>query len=44
MIEAGQLRPIVERTYPLAAAPEAIRHMSEGHARGKLVVSLAPVG
>ena len=44
MIEAGQLTPVIERTYPLAAAPEAIRHMSEGHARGKLVVSLAPAG
>ena len=41
LIEAGTLRPIIERTYPLEAAPAAIRHMSEGHARGKLVVSLA---
>lgn len=41
MIEAGQLVPVVERTYPLDAAPEAVRRMSDGHARGKLVVSLA---
>lgn len=40
LIEAGKLVPVIERTYPLGAAPDAIRHMSEGHARGKLVVSL----
>ena len=44
LIEAGELTPVIERTYPLGAAPEAIRHMSEGHARGKLVVSLEQAG
>lgn len=42
LIEAGKLTPVIDRTYPLAAAPDAIRRMSEGHARGKLVVSLDP--
>ncbi len=44
LIEAGELTPVIERTYPLGAAPAAIRHMSEGHARGKLVVSLEQAG
>ena len=40
LIEAGKLTPVIERMYPLAAAADAIRHMSEGHARGKLVISI----
>lgn len=40
LIEAGELRPVVERTYPLGEAPDAIRRMTNGQARGKLVVSL----
>jgi NADPH:quinone reductase-like Zn-dependent oxidoreductase len=42
LIEAGELVPVIERTYPLAAAADAIRHMSAGHARGKLVVAVEP--
>ena len=40
LIEAGKLKPVVERTYPLADAPDAIRHLAEGHAGGKLVVTV----
>ena len=40
LIEAGKVTPAIERTYPLAEAPAAIRHMVEGHARGKLVVTI----
>ena len=40
MATDGQLRPAVERTYPLADAPAAIRHMQDGHARGKVVVTV----
>jgi len=42
LIEAGKLVPVIERTYPLGGAADAIRHMSAGHARGKLVVSVEP--
>ena len=38
MIEAGKLRPVIERTYTLEDAPEALRHFDAGHARGKLVI------
>jgi NADPH:quinone reductase-like Zn-dependent oxidoreductase len=40
LIEAGQVTPAVERTYPLSEAAKAIRHMEEGHARGKLVITV----
>ena len=39
LIEAGKVRPVVERTYPLAQAGEALADLGEGHARGKIVVS-----
>ncbi|MFD3539012.1 NAD(P)-dependent alcohol dehydrogenase [Streptomyces sp. NPDC058662] len=41
LIEAGSLRPAVDRTYPLAEVPDAVRHLREGRARGKLVVGVA---
>ena len=38
MIEAGTVTPVVGRTYPLVDAPEAVREIEAGHARGKVVV------
>ena len=38
LIEAGKLTPVIDRTYPLGEAPEAIRHLEAGHARGKIVI------
>jgi NADPH:quinone reductase-like Zn-dependent oxidoreductase len=38
LIEAGKVTPIIDRTYPLSDAPEAIRYVVEGHARGKVVI------
>ena len=38
LIEAGTVTPVVGRTYPLVDAPEAVRELEGGHARGKLVV------
>lgn len=40
LIEAGKVRPLIERTYPLDELPAALRHMEEGHVRGKLVVTV----
>ena len=40
LIRAGRLRPLVDRTYPLAEVPEAIRHLVEGHGRGKVVITV----
>jgi NADPH:quinone reductase-like Zn-dependent oxidoreductase len=38
LIEAGKLAPVVDRTYTLADAAEGVRHVEQGHARGKAVV------
>jgi len=40
LIQAGKLRPVVERTYKLNDAPEALRYLNEGHARGKIVIAV----
>jgi NADPH:quinone reductase-like Zn-dependent oxidoreductase len=40
LIEARKVTPVIDRTYPLAEAPEAIRYLEEGHARGKVVISV----
>jgi NADPH:quinone reductase-like Zn-dependent oxidoreductase len=40
LIEAGKVRPVVDRTYPLAGAADAIRRLHGGAARGKLVIAI----
>ncbi|MGI5199067.1 NAD(P)-dependent alcohol dehydrogenase [Streptomyces sp. CA-288835] len=40
LAEKGQITPVVDRTYPLAEAAAAIRHLESGHPRGKLVVTV----
>jgi NADPH:quinone reductase-like Zn-dependent oxidoreductase len=40
LIEAGQLTPVMDRTYPLAETPQAISHVGEGHARGKVAITV----
>lgn len=40
LIQSGQVKPLVERTYPLSEAPEALRYMSTGHVRSKLVITI----
>lgn len=41
LIEEGKLTPIIGRTYPLADAAEALRHVEQGHARGKVILTVA---
>jgi NADPH:quinone reductase-like Zn-dependent oxidoreductase len=41
-VAAGALRPLVTSTYPLDQAPEALRLVEQGHARGKIVIEVAP--
>jgi NADPH:quinone reductase-like Zn-dependent oxidoreductase len=40
LLEAGKVTPVVDRTYPLSETPEAMRYLEEGHARGKVVVTV----
>ena len=39
-IEAGDVTPAVDRTYPLSEVPAAIRHLRSGDVRGKLVITV----
>ena len=40
LIEAGKLTPVIDRTYPLSETAEAIRYLENGHARGKVVITV----
>lgn len=40
LIESGKVAPAVNRTYPLAEAAAAVRYLLDGHARGKVVISI----
>jgi NADPH:quinone reductase-like Zn-dependent oxidoreductase len=40
LIEAGKVRPVIDRTYPLIQTPAAIDHVAAGHARGTVVISV----
>jgi NADPH:quinone reductase-like Zn-dependent oxidoreductase len=44
LLEGGEITPIIDRTYPLSEVPEAIRYLEEGHARGKIVISVSEEG
>jgi NADPH:quinone reductase-like Zn-dependent oxidoreductase len=40
LIESVKVTPVIDRTYALAEVPEAIRYLEEGHARGKVVITV----
>jgi len=40
LIQSGAVTPVIERTYALHDAPDAIRHLAKGHAAGKIVVTV----
>jgi NADPH:quinone reductase-like Zn-dependent oxidoreductase len=40
LLESGKVTPVIDRHYPLDEAPKAIRYLIEGHARGKLVITI----
>lgn len=40
LIESGAVRPMIDRTYPLAEAAAAVDHMTEGRACGKVVITI----
>ena len=40
LLEAGTIAPVIDRSYPLSDVPDAIRYLEEGHARGKVVITI----
>jgi len=41
LLEAGKVVPVIDRRYPLSDAAEAVRYLEEGHAQGKIVITVA---
>jgi NADPH:quinone reductase-like Zn-dependent oxidoreductase len=41
LIEGGKLRPVIDRTYPLAETAAAMDYIAGGHASGKTVITIA---
>jgi NADPH:quinone reductase-like Zn-dependent oxidoreductase len=40
LCEAGKIRPVIDRRFPLKDAPSAVQYVEDGHARGKVVVAV----
>jgi NADPH:quinone reductase-like Zn-dependent oxidoreductase len=39
-LEDGKVRSVIDREFPLNEAPEALTYLGEGHARGKIVITV----
>ena len=40
LLEAGKIKPVIDRRYSLEQVPDAIRFLEEGHVKGKLIINL----
>jgi len=40
LVDDGRLTPVLDRTYPMAATAEGLRHVEQGHTRGKVVITV----
>lgn len=40
LMQSGKITPVIDRTYTLSESPEALRYLEQGHARGKVVITL----
>ncbi len=40
MIQSGKVKPVIDRTYPLSQIADALRYLEEGHARGKVIITV----
>ena len=41
LLESGKVKPVIDRCYPLSEVPDALRYLEEGHAQGKVVITVA---
>jgi len=41
LMQSGKVTPVIDRTYPLSKIAEAIRYLEQGHARGKVIITMA---
>jgi NADPH:quinone reductase-like Zn-dependent oxidoreductase len=44
LLASGKVTPVIDRSYPLSEVPAAIRYLEEGHARGKVVITVSDGG
>jgi NADPH:quinone reductase-like Zn-dependent oxidoreductase len=44
LLEAGKIVPVIDKRYSLNEAAEALRYLGEGHARGKVVITMEERG
>jgi NADPH:quinone reductase-like Zn-dependent oxidoreductase len=40
LFESGKVVPVIDKRYPLSEVPEALRYLEEGHALGKVVITV----
>jgi len=41
LMATGKLKPVIDRSYPLSAAADAMRYLEQGHARGKVIITVS---
>lgn len=42
LLQLGKVTPVIDRCYRLSETPDALRHLEQGHARGKIVITVEP--
>jgi NADPH:quinone reductase-like Zn-dependent oxidoreductase len=41
LVLSGDVAPLIDRTYPLRETPAAVSYVEEGHARGKVIITVS---
>jgi NADPH:quinone reductase-like Zn-dependent oxidoreductase len=40
LLQSGKIKPVIDRRYPLSETAAAMRYLEEGHAKGKIVITM----